>query len=167
MEESPMPVPTAKSVSIIDTIITHRSDTTLLILRDSLRVLLVRRIRVADRDDGQDSGLLQTPGLRVPELGDLRRHTFLLRLRTFGRRAEKKHERGVVAPHRTHARRRRGAGCGHHHASEGLGGLRSRGRLQRHARREPHVEASLPGRSPHRSGYGDGGRGPLSRGTYG
>src|SRR5918912_2994568 len=102
MEESPMPVPTAKSVSIIDTIITHRSGTTLLILRDSLRVLLVRRIRVADRDDGQDSGLLQTSGLRVPELGDLRRYTLLLRLRTFWRRDEKDHKRGVVAPHRTH-----------------------------------------------------------------
>src|SRR5215216_7381662 len=38
----------------------------------------VRRISAGDRDDGQDSGLLQAEGLRVPELGDLRWNPFLL-----------------------------------------------------------------------------------------
>src|SRR5215218_9844560 len=63
----------------------------------------VRRISAPDRDDGQDSGLLQAEGLRVPELGDLRRNPFLLRLRTAGRRDEAKHQGGVVAPYGPHA----------------------------------------------------------------
>src|SRR5215210_1332412 len=56
-----------------------RSNFVNICLDSSVRV--VRRIRVADRYDGQDSSLLQAPGVRVPELGDLRRHTLFLRLR--------------------------------------------------------------------------------------
>src|SRR5215204_6742638 len=65
--------------------------------------LRVRRTRARDRDDGQDSGLLQAKGLRVPELGDLRWNPFLLRLRASWRRDEAEHQRGVVAPHGIHA----------------------------------------------------------------
>src|SRR5215207_8587867 len=65
--------------------------------------LRVRRTRARDRDDGQDSGLLQAEGLRVPEFGDLRRDPLLLRLRTSWRRDEAKYQGGVVAPHGAHA----------------------------------------------------------------
>src|SRR5215208_2301898 len=78
-------------------------------IAEASRIRVVRRTRVADRNDGQDSGLLQAPGFRVPEFGDLRRHPLLLRLRSSGRRAETEHQRGVVAPQRAHARRRSGA----------------------------------------------------------
>src|SRR5919199_1432815 len=156
MEESPMPVPAARSVST-SRIITHRPITTLLILQGLLHVRVVRRIRAWNRNDGQDSGLLQTPGLRVPELGDLRRYTLLLRLRTLRRRAEKKHKRGVGATHGTHARRRRRYRDRDYHAPEGVGSLRTRRGLQRHARREPYLRTSLPGRPSHRGSHGDGG----------
>src|ERR671920_1115158 len=105
-------------------------------IAEASRIRVVRRTRVADRNDGQDSGLLQAPGFRVPEFGDLRRHPLLLRLRSSGRRDEAEHQRGVVAPHGAHARRRGGAGRRNHHAPQSLGGFRAPLGLQRHARRE-------------------------------
>src|SRR4028119_566058 len=130
---------------------THRPRATLLYSAE-LNVRVVRRIRVPDRYDGQASGLLQAPGLRVPEFGDLRRHTLLLRLWTAWGRDEAQRKGGVVAPPRPHARRRRGHRLGHYHAPEGVGRLRAHGHLQRHARRESHKREALPGRPPHRGG---------------
>src|SRR5215204_164508 len=86
-------------------------------------ILRVRRTRARDPDDGQDSGLLQAEGLRVPELGDLRRPPFLLRLRSPRRRDEAKHQGGVVAPHGLHARGHGRPRLGDNHASQGMGGV--------------------------------------------
>src|SRR5829696_7163854 len=80
--------------------------------------LRIRRTRARERDDGQDSGLLQAKGLRVPELGDLRWNPFLLRLRASRRRDEAEHQGGVVAPHGPHARGHSRSRLGHNHASE-------------------------------------------------
>src|SRR5215218_8929758 len=112
--------------------------------------LRVRRISAGDRDDGQVSGLLQAERLRVPELGDLRRSPFLLRLRASWRRDEAEHQRGVVAPHGPHARGHGRSRLCHNHAPESVGGLGTHPHLQRHARREPHEQTPLPRRPPHR-----------------
>src|SRR5215213_2372245 len=120
----------------------------------------VRRTSAGDRDDGQDSGLLQAEGLRVPELGDLRWDPFLLRLRATWRRDEAKHQGGVVAPHGPHARGHGRPRLGHNHAPQGVGGLGAHGHLQRYARRESHEQAPLQGRPPHRRRHGYRRRGP-------
>ena len=127
--------------------------------------VIIRRTHGADRDDGQDSGLLQAQGLRVPEFGDLRRHPLLLRLRSLRRRDEAEHQGGVVAPHGPHARGHGRPRLGHHHAPQSVGGIGAHGDLQRHARREPHQQAPLQGRPPHRGRHGHRRRGPEPRGA--
>src|SRR5215211_916424 len=122
--------------------------------------LRVRRSSAGDRDDGQDSSLLQAEGLRVPELGDLWWPPFLLRLRAPGRRDEAEHQGRVVAPHGPHARRHGRPRLGHYHAPEGVGGLGAHDHLQRYARREPHEQAPLPRRPPHRGRHRNRRRGP-------
>src|SRR5919107_3954831 len=127
--------------------------------------LTVRRTSAPDRYDGQDSSLLQAKGLRVPELGDLRRSPILLRLRASGRRDEAEHQGGVVAPHGPHARGHGRPRLGDHHAPQGVGGFGAYGDLQRHAGREPDEQAPLQGGPPHRGRHGHRRRGAEPRGV--
>ena len=107
------------------------------------------------RHDGEDRRPLQAQGLHLPVLRDLRRAGLDVRLRPLRRAAEAEREERVVALGAAGARRHGGPRRRDPHASEGLGGVRPSGGLQRPARAVPRrLQAALP-------------RGPPARGAAG
>gem|GEM_PF-5016147 len=106
-------------------------------------VRLSRRFR---RFHGQPRRAREAPRVCVSVVRNLRRPQRVFRLRTARRGTEEKHPRLLVERHGPAPRRCRRDRNVHHHAPEGLGGVRSRGRLHRSAGRLQSFQATLPGR---------------------
>ena len=98
------------------------------------------------RDDGQDRLPRAQARVRLPELGDLRRPRFGLRLRALRRPPEGKRAGPLARGDGAGARRHRRARLVDHPPPPRLGGLRARRGLHRPARRLPDLQAALPGR---------------------
>ena len=94
---------------------------------------------------------LPAPRLRLPLLRDLRRDGLDVRLRPLRRPHEEQHEVALVAGDDPGAGRHRRPRLGDHPQPARLGGVGSRRRLHRPARRLPHLQAPLP-RRPARAG---------------
>ena len=101
-----------------------------------------------DRHDGQDRLALPPARVRVPVVGDLRRARLVVRLRPLRRPAQGERQGAVARGDGAGARRHRRARLRDHPPPAGLGGVRSRRRVHRPARRLPHVQAALPRRPP-------------------
>ena len=101
---------------------------------------------MTERDHGQDRLALPPARVRLPVLGDLRRPRLDLRLRPLRRADEEPHPLALAAGDGAGARRHRRDRLGGDPQPVGLGGVGPRRRLQRPARRLPHVQAPLPRR---------------------
>ena len=97
-------------------------------------------------DDGHDRLPVPPARLRVPVLRDLWRARLDVRLRPLRRPHEEQHPRALVPSDGAGTRRHRGSRLRDHPQPARVGGVRSRRRLYRPARRLPHLQASLPRR---------------------
>ena len=92
--------------------------------------------------------LCRRRGFVFPVVGDLRRAGVVVRLRPLRRPAQGQRQGALARGDGARAGRHRRARLVDHPPPEGVGGVRPRRRLQRPARRLPHVQAALPRRSP-------------------
>ena len=101
-----------------------------------------------DRPHGGRHLPRETPGDRVPVVGDLRRAALLVGLRAARRRDPPEHPQRLVAFDGPAARRDRRPGGGDHHVAPRVGGVRPRRGLLRPAGRMRELPPALPRRSP-------------------